>query len=201
MAKDAYYFLVPLLILASLSFYLHVYVLAGILLGLAGFVAFFFRDPNRLAPADPETVVSPADGKLVIVDRDEKGTRLSIFLSVFDVHINRAPIAGTVTRQEYHPGKYRVAWDERASVENERLFWTIKGDREVNFALIAGIVARRICPWKKEGDRLQKGDKIGLIRFGSRVDMVLPPEFEVVVKKGDRVRGGASVLGYWRDNQ
>ena len=123
---------------------------------------------------------------------------MSIFLSIFDVHVNRAPIEGTIVKKIYQPGKFRLAFDERASVENEKVTITIEGERNLTFSLIAGLVARRIRVWKNEGVQVCKGDRIGLIRFGSRVDIVFPPECEIVVNKGDRVYGGSSVLARWR---
>ena len=197
MVKDAYYFLIPLGILALGAAYAGVAILATIFILLAGFVAVFFRDPERTIPADPNAVVSPADGKIIQLRSDEKGTTLSIFLSIFDVHVNRAPVGGVILRQEYCPGRFVAAFDERASIENERMIVTIGGTRELTFSLVAGLIARRIVAWKNKGDRLSKGDKIALIRFGSRVDILLPPDCEVAVKKGDRVQGGSSVIGYW----
>jgi phosphatidylserine decarboxylase len=199
MAKDGYYFLLPLLLLGVLSLFFGITIAGVVFLALAAFVAYFFRDPKRTIPQDPQAVVSPADGRVVDVRRLGEATRVSIFLSVFDVHINRAPIAGTVTRKEYRPGKFLLAWDDRASVENEQIELTIESDRQrVDFALIAGILARRISVWKKPGDILDKGDRIGLIRFGSRVDIVLSDQFQIMVKKGDRVSGGSSIIAHWR---
>ena len=125
-------------------------------------------------------------------------TWVSIFLSVFDVHVNRAPIAGKLVRQVYVPGHFHLAYDDRASVENERLELTIENGRRIDFTLIAGLVARRIVPWKKEGEVVGKGDRIALIRFGSRVDIDLPGDCEVLVKEGDRLRGGSSRVARWR---
>ena len=198
MVKDAYYFLTPVAALVIGAFYAGFTSLAWFGLLLAAFLAFFFRDPSRQPPGDPNAVVSPADGKIIRLDSDDAGTTLSIFLSPFDVHVSRAPIAGVIVRQEHRPGKFRAAFDRRASVENERMIVTISGNRELTFALIAGVLARRIVVWKREGDHVSKGDKIGLIRFGSRVDLFFPSDCELVVNKGDRVRGGSSVIGYWR---
>ncbi|RPI27316.1 MAG: phosphatidylserine decarboxylase [Acidobacteria bacterium] len=200
MARDAWYFMIPLLCAAAGAWYLGSMVGAVILVLLAGFVAFFFRDPERLVAADPLAVVSPADGKVIrIKDEPDGSRRLSIFLSVFNVHVNRAPIEGTILRQEYRPGKFLIASDDRASVQNEQLVITIRGQRELSFALIAGIVARRIVPWKRLGDNVNKGDRIALIRFGSRADMILPPDCDLVAKKGDRVFAGRSIIGRWKE--
>ena len=198
MAKDAYYFLTPLAALVFLCFWAGFLWVAIALLVLAGFVAFFFRDPQRSIPEDPRAIVSPADGKVVRLVQKGEDTILSIFLSLLDVHINRAPLEGTIIQQDYRPGKFLVAYDDRASVENEHVTITIAGNQKLTFSLIAGLVARRIKVWSKEGAHVHKGDKIGLIRFGSRVDVVLPPECEVVVRRGDRVYGGSSIIAYWK---
>lgn len=201
MAKDAYSFLAPLIVLAALAAYFNTATLAVLLAVLAALVAFFFRDPERSIPADPAAVVSPADGRIIRLEQMPGGTRLSIFLSVLDVHVNRAPIAGAILRQEYRPGRFVAAFDERASAQNEQLVVTIDGERQLTFALIAGLIARRIVAWKKEGDHVDKGDRIALIRFGSRVDVFLPSGCEPLVKKGDRVRGGNSVIGLWSEER
>ncbi|MGH9339250.1 MAG: phosphatidylserine decarboxylase [Acidobacteriota bacterium] len=201
MAKDAYYFLIPVAALAVLFFLLNIYIFGAAFVLLAGFVAFFFRDPEREIPKDPSAIVSPADGRIISVETSQSGTRLSIFLSVLDVHINRAPIAGVVLEKNYRPGKFVVAYDSRASVENEQVVMTIGQDqRQLTFALIAGIVARRIRVWKNQGESVNTGDRIGLIRFGSRVDVFLPPEVQLLVRKGDRVYGGTSIIAQWRDS-
>ncbi len=200
MVKDGFYFLLPLLAAATLAASFHWVAVALVLTFAAAFVAWFFRDPQRRIPPDPASIVSPADGKVVRVDSVSGGVRVAIFLSVFDVHVNRAPIDGEIVRQEYRPGKFLVAWDDRATVENEQLRICLRGDLEVHFALIAGLVARRIVPWKKTGDRVNRGDRIGLIRFGSRVDILIPAGCRLLVKQGDRVRGGESVLALWESS-
>lgn len=202
MAKDAWYFLLPLFALAILLLYLGWIISLTAVLVLAGFVAFFFRDPEREIPQDNLDIVSPADGRVVrIAPAPGGGSRLSIFLSVFNVHVNRAPISGAIVRQEYRSGKFLVASDDRASVQNEQLVITIKGRQELTFALIAGIVARRIVPWRKLGDQIEKGDRIALIRFGSRADVFLPENSVALVKRGDRVKGGGTVIARWREEQ
>ena len=201
MAKDGYYFIAPLFLLAAVSFYFGFTPIGIVLFCLGLFVGFFFRDPERRIPDEPDAIVSPADGKIVRIDADDKGSMVCIFLSVFDVHVNRAPIGGVITRRDHQRGSFLVAYDDRASVENERLELCISGDRELTFRLIAGIVARRIVVWKQQGDRVEKGDRIGLIRFGSRVDILLPSGCEVGVKEGDRVSGGSSILAYWKDTR
>ena len=198
MVKDAYYFVIPLLVGAAACLYFGVPFVALLLLLPAVFVAYFFRNPDREIPTDPNLVVSPADGKVIRVTPQDGVTRVSIFLSVFDVHVNRAPIAGRLVRQVYVPGRFHLAYDDRASVENERLELTIENGHRIDFTLIAGLVARRIVPWKKEGEVVEKGDRIALIRFGSRVDIDLPADCEVLVKQGDRLRGGSSGVARWR---
>ena len=198
MAKEAYPFLIPLFFVAGLCLWNEIPWLAVAFFILAAFVVFFFRNPERSIPQDAEAIVSPADGKVIRLDRQGDQWHLSIFLSILDVHINRAPIEGTIVKKDYQPGKFRFAFDERASVENERVTLTIEGERSLTFSLIAGLVARRIRVWKKEGAQVKKGDRIGLIRFGSRVDIAFPPECDIVVNKGDRVWGGSSILARWK---
>jgi phosphatidylserine decarboxylase len=171
-----------------------------LLLGL--FTAYFFRDPDRSVPADPRLVLSPADGKVIVVAPAPEGhplgpgaMQISIFLSVFDVHINRAPISGTVTRVKYHPGDFLPAWDEKASLQNEQNAVTVEGGgTAVEFKQIAGLIARRIVFNKREGDPVAAGERVGMIKFGSRVDVFVPASVQVRVKNGDRVQGGLSVL-------
>jgi len=198
MTKDAYPFLIPLLFVTALLLWYELLGLAVVFFFLSAFVAYFFRNPERSIPDDPDAIVSPADGKVVRLDRQGNQWELSIFLSIFDVHVNRAPIEGTIIKKHYQPGRFRLAFDERASVENEKVTITIGGERDLTFSLIAGLVARRIRVWKNEGAQVKKGDRIGLIRFGSRVDVVFPPECEILVNKGDRVCGGSTVLARWK---
>ncbi len=199
MARDAWYFLLPVIILSLLAFAFGLWLPGLILVFLAAFIVFFFRDPDRTVPDGPETAVSPADGRVISIEPVEQGHRLSIFLSVFNVHVNRAPIGGEIVREDYKKGKFLLAFDARASVENEQLVFTIRGERELTFALIAGILARRIVPWKKVGEKVNKGDRIALIRFGSRVDMILPPDCEILVRKGEKVYAGRSIIARWRE--
>lgn len=198
MVKDGYYFLLPLLGLGMAALVPGWRVLALLFFFLAAFVGFFFRDPERRIPEDPNAILSPADGKIIRMVATDGGTLVSIFLSIFDVHVNRAPINGEVVRLDHRCGRFRAAFDERASVENERLEMMLQGENELTFRLIAGLVARRIVAWKKKGDWVRRGDRIGLIRFGSRVDILIPPGCRLNVKKADRVRGGSSIIAYWR---
>jgi len=189
--RDAYLFSLPLFVIAVVCLVGGVFWAGAIFLVLGGFVAFFFRDPERQIPADPDAIVSPADGKVIRIRTEGEQPVICIFLSVFNVHVNRSPVEGKVTRSEHRKGKFYLAFDDRASVENEQHVFTI-GD--VTFALIAGLVARRIIPWRTVGDSVKRGDRIALIRFGSRVDLIVPADAEVVVSEGDRVRGGTSIL-------
>jgi phosphatidylserine decarboxylase len=197
MAKEGYPFLLPLLLVVVLSFSLGMNWLGSIFLALAVFIAYFFRDPERLIPADEAAIVSPADGKIVgIAAEPDKTTRVSIFLSVFNVHINRSPIAGEVESVRYVPGKFKVAFDATASAENEQNVLVIRsGSDKIKFSQIAGILARRIVCWKKPGDSVAKGERVGLIKFGSRVDIFLPDSVALSINLGDKVQGGASVIG------
>lgn len=162
---------------------------------LAAFCLYFFRDPDRSIPAGG-VAVSPADGKIVAVKPlDPTSTRVSIFLNIFDVHVNRSPIAGQIADVTYRPGQFLVASKEEASAENEQNTVTVEGDgTRVVFKQIAGLIARRIIFYKKKGERVNLGERIGLIKFGSRVDVFLGPEWEIAVRSGERVRAGSSIL-------
>ncbi len=165
---------------------------------LAAFCLYFFRDPDREVPPGP-VAVSPADGKVVVVKPENGGQRISIFLNVFDVHVNRTPIPGRVADIRYQEGQFLVASKEAASHSNEQNTITVDGTvagepTRVVFKQIAGLIARRIVCYKKPGDILAAGERIGLIKFGSRVDVQLGPEWEVVVRVGQRVAGGSSVI-------
>ena len=162
---------------------------------LAAFCLYFFRDPERAIPTGP-VAVSPADGKVVaVVKETPTANRISIFLNIFDVHVNRAPIGGTIRNVEYRKGKFLVASKEEASGGNEQNIVTVQGERTcVIFKQIAGLIARRIVFDKKPGDRVATGDRVGLIKFGSRVDVVLGPEWEIVVRPGMRVTAGSSTI-------
>lgn len=162
---------------------------------LALFCLYFFRNPEREIPQGP-VAVSPADGKVVAIQSHGPGmTRVSIFLNIFDVHVNRAPIAGRIADVRYRPGRFMVASRAEASEANEQNEITIEGDgTTVTFNQIAGLIARRVVLWKKTGDRVETGERVGIIRFGSRADVLLGPEWEIEVKPGQRVQAGSSVL-------
>lgn len=188
--------------LAGLLFLFGLWPVALLAGALAIFMAFFFRDPERYPPSDPNVVVAPADGRITRVkpvgadSSDVSGTVVSIFLSPLDVHINRAPIAGEITNVAYTRGKFLMATNESASLVNEQNALTIKGERiTVVCKQVAGILARRIVCWKRAGDQLALGERFGLIKFGSRTDILLPANVDVVVSEGARVQGGATIIG------
>src|SRR5260370_14286942 len=202
MVKEGYYFGLPPLVLGGVSYLLHWYVEAAVLVFLALFVFSFFRDPERVIPMEPGAVVSPGDGRVVVVKEDENagrpGKRVSIFLAVWNVHVNRSPAAGTITKLEYRPGKFLAAMRERASVENEQNVFTLSTDAgEIVFKQIAGLIARRVVSWKKPGDKVARGERIGLVRFGSRLDLLVPKEAEILVNVGGNVKGGSTGLAQW----
>ena len=194
-------FIVPGLLFVILGWW----IAATVCLLLAAFMAFFFRDPERDCPIDNRIVVSPADGQVVSASRvDERAsnspTQISIFLSPLDVHINRSPIAGEIVEVVYKPGAFHVASREIASVENEQNVVTVRGEKlTIVFRQIAGVLARRIVLKKEKGDQVALGERIGLMKFSSRMDVILPVEIDVLVRKGDRVIGGISILGRLRD--
>jgi phosphatidylserine decarboxylase len=167
---------------------------------LAAFCLYFFRDPNRAIPPGP-VAVAPADGKVVAVKAEGPALRrVSIFLSVFDVHVNRAPIAGLITAVEYRKGSFHVASKEECSTGNEQNVVTLEGDgTTVVFKQIAGLIARRIVFRKRPGDRVALGERVGLIKFGSRMDVLFGPEWEIAVRPGMRVAAGSSVIARRRD--
>jgi phosphatidylserine decarboxylase len=190
-------FLLGLLLIASGKNWIFAAGLLLVFLGL--FVFSFFRNPERTIPSDAGLIVSPADGRVVVVKDEENngraGKRVSIFLAIWNVHVNRAPAAGKITRLNYMPGKFLAAWDENASLQNEQNVFTQSTEHgEIVYKQIAGWVARRVVAWKKAGDIVARGERIGLVRFGSRVDVWLPGEAEIAVKVGDNVKGGSTVL-------
>lgn len=161
------------------------------------FCLWFFRDPERETPQGPYAV-SPADGRIVRIKVGPKETVVSIFLNIFDVHVNRAPVGGKVVEVEYKPGKFLVASRDEASVQNEMNTVVIDGrEGVVRFSQIAGLIARRVICYKRPGDFVTAGERIGLIRFGSRVDVHLAPGWRIRVREGERVKAGESILAEW----
>jgi len=202
MVREGYYFGIPVLVLAAVAIGFGWSSVGVVLLALAAFIFYFFRDPERGIPADSGAIVSPADGRVVVVKDEEldgrPGKRLSIFLAIWNVHVNRAPAAGTISRLDYRQGKFLAAMRERASLENEQNVIGLSTDAgEMVLKQIAGWIARRVVCWKKLGESVARGERIGLIRFGSRVDVWLPREAEILVTVGESVRGGSSVLARW----
>lgn len=195
MVIDGIYYALALTAGGAAVWYLSRPVFGVPLFLLALFCLYFFRDPDRAIPDGP-VAVSPADGKVVSIHNDGgPSTRISIFLNVFDVHVNRAPMEGKITNVDYKKGQFLVASREVASSENERNIVTIEGaGSAVTFSQIAGLIARRIVFYKKLGDQVAKGERVGLIKFGSRVDVFLGPEWEIAVQTGQRVAGGSSIL-------
>ncbi len=203
MVRDGYFYALPLIAAAVLLGWLTNPAWAIIPCLLAFFFLWFFRDPERAIPQDAGAVVSPGDGKVTDVSPitvgDEKLTRFSIFLSVFNVHVNRSPIAGVIREVRYQRGQYLNAMNKTSAELNEQNIVTMESDGDgqtVVFKQIAGLLARRIVFNHKVGDRLGRGQRVGLIKFGSRVDVLLDASARVNVKVGDRVKGGASVLAY-----
>jgi phosphatidylserine decarboxylase len=201
MVRDGYFYALGFIAASLLLAWLTKPVWSLIPVLLALFFLWFFRDPERVIPNSPGAVVSPADGKITdvsLVTADGvKHARVSIFLSVFDVHVNRSPIAGVVREVRYQRGKFLNAMNEASARENEQNTVRMEGDGHiVVFKQIAGLLARRIVFRPKVGDRLERGQRVGLIKFGSRTDILLDPSAHLQVRVGDRVRGGASVLAY-----
>jgi phosphatidylserine decarboxylase len=201
MVRDGYYYGLALLGVAVLVGWLTSPGWGVPALVLAAFFLWFFRDPERVIPAAAGAVVSPADGKVTDVSLvgTEAGPRrrISIFLSVFDVHVNRSPIAGVVREVRYQSGQFRNAMGAASAQHNEQNIVTVEGEgQSLVFKQIAGLLARRIVFTKKIGDRLERGERVGMIKFGSRTDILLDAAANVQVKVGDRVKGGASVLAY-----
>lgn len=231
--SDGYRFIIPLLILSGIAIYFSLTVISIILSILTVFVISFFRDPEREVPGGEGIIVSPADGKVVKIQEIKNdaiyggdAVCVSIFLSIFNVHVNRSPYEGIVKKVVYNHGKFLAAFDDKASLLNEQnsilieinppsppLVTTLRvatrsyaehgneggdGGGRILIKQIAGLIARRIVCWAKEGDRLDKGERYGLIRFGSRVDIFLPHDAELAVKVGDKIKGGRDIIGRFK---
>jgi phosphatidylserine decarboxylase len=203
MVPDAYYYALPLAGAAALVGWLAGVFWAAPILLLAGFFLWFFRDPERMIPATAGAVVSPADGKVTdigsVTFNGVRRARISIFLSIFDVHVNRSPMAGTIRDVRYQSGKFVNAMKPSCADQNEQNIVAIAADGQtVVFKQIAGLLARRIVFNRKVGDHVERGERVGLIKFGSRVDVLLDHSAALQVRIGDHVKGGASVLAYLR---
>jgi len=201
MVRDGYFYSVPLIAAGLVLGWLTNPVWAIIPFLLALFFLWFFRDPERTIPQEAGAVVSPGDGKVTdvstVANGNEKKTRISIFLSVFDVHVNRSPVAGVIREVCYQRGQFLNAMNKVSAELNEQNIVTLEADgQKIIFKQIAGLLARRIVFYPKIGDRLERGQRVGLIKFGSRVDLLVDASARINVKVGDRVKGGASVLAH-----
>ena len=201
MVKDGYYYAIAMFLAAWLLGALTIWWVALFPLVLAAFFLWFFRDPERTIPREPGLILSPADGKVTdVVNFDREGvslTRVSIFLNVFDVHVNRTPIAGIIRDVQYKAGKFVDARHPQCTEINEQNLVTLEGEgKTIQFKQIAGLLARRLVFNKKIGDAVARGERIGMMKFGSRMDVIFDRGAEVRVKVGDRVVGGVSVLGF-----
>ena len=201
LARESIPFIVIPAVLGVLSLVFGFWYLTIIFALVVAFMAYFFRDPRRVPPQDPNVVVAPADGRVTRIktlasDNGDSSTFVSIFLSPFDVHINRSPIAGEVVDISYSPGKFLMATNEKASLVNEQNALVIKGERvTVVCKQIAGILARRVVCWTTKGDNLALGERFGMIKFSSRTDLILPANVNVTITEGSRVSGGVTVIG------
>jgi phosphatidylserine decarboxylase len=201
MVRDGYYYGVVMLAAAALVGWLTNPLWAVIPILLAAFFMWFFRDPERSIPSDPGAIVSPADGKVTeVVEVKLEGKiwkRISIFLNVFNVHVNRSPVSGIIRGAQYQEGKFLNAMNPACADCNEQNTVTVEdGGQRVIFKQIAGLLARRIVFTKKIGDHVRRGERVGLIKFGSRTDVFLDPNADISVKPGDHVKGGSSILGF-----
>ncbi|HXM34091.1 MAG TPA: phosphatidylserine decarboxylase family protein [Pyrinomonadaceae bacterium] len=200
-ARDGLFYIAIPAIIAAILFGIGYWALALPFVIVSAFMIYFFRDPHRLPPSEPDIVVAPADGRVtrvvsLVSGAENSPTLISIFLSPLDVHINRSPIAGRVTDVSYTRGKFLMATNEQASLVNEQNALTIEGDKvSVVCKQIAGILARRIVCWKRKNDQVTRGERIGLIKFSSRTDLVLPANVRVTVTEGMKVQGGTTIIG------
>ena len=203
-AKEGFIFIIPLAFLAAVFYLFDRIWLAGLFEGLFLFCIWFFRDPERNIPIEPNVIVSPADGKVVEIIKEsdpllpsDNYMRISIFLNVFNVHVNRIPIAGKIEATRFNKGKFLNAANHKASLDNEQTAILINnGNIKILVKQIAGLIARRIVCYAKEGEEYQLGERFGLIRFGSRTDIFVPEGTEIKVKEGEIVSGGSSIIGY-----
>jgi len=204
-AQPGLKFIFITILITGVLFYFGWVVFAWASLAVTLFVSWFFRDPDRDIPGNANSLVSPADGKVIIVEKQEECEylsgpciKVSIFMNVFNVHVNRVPFDGTVRKVAYHPGKFINASFDKASVLNERNALVIETSENKEFAVvqIAGLIARRIVNCAIEGETLKKGERYGMIQFGSRLDLYLPPDFDVSVSLGENTKAGSTVIGY-----
>jgi len=205
LAREGYSFIIPVAMATLLFGLLGWGYLTGVFCGITFFVIWFFRNPTRTPPSSEDAIVSPADGKIITIERHfenhflhQETVKISIFMSLFNVHVNRSPMTGQVMKRVYHPGKFFAANTDKSSLLNEKnvLLLCSRDGFEILFIQIAGIIARRIVCYPQQGDLLKKGQIFGMIRFGSRVDIYLPPSVDIRVRVGDHVKGGETILGY-----
>ncbi|HEY6350477.1 MAG TPA: phosphatidylserine decarboxylase family protein [Candidatus Angelobacter sp.] len=199
MVRDGIYYALGMLLVAAFLFWLATPIFAAIALVFAAFFLWFFRDPERSIPSAPGLIVSPADGKVTDISatqfQGQPCTRISIFLNVFNVHVNRSPISGVIREVAYKPGEFGNAMGAVSAEANEQNIVTLEGEGMiVVFKQIAGLLARRIVFTRKAGDSLLRGERVGMIKFGSRTDIIFPAGAEVRIHVGDHVKGGASIL-------
>lgn len=207
LAREGYPFILASIFVTIMFYLIGLKSVSCVFLAFTIFVVSFFRDPERQIPPGDESIVSPADGKIIIAQKvtedrilKAEAIKISIFMNVFNVHVNRVPASGKVLGVFYNPGKFFSADKDKASLENEQNALLIEANNGKKFAVnqIAGLIARRIVCYAKEGDVLEKGKRFGMIRFGSRLDVYLPVDCRLNVKLGDKVKAGESVIGYWR---
>jgi phosphatidylserine decarboxylase len=203
-ARPGLKFIILAILITGVFFYFGKMVLGFICLGLTVFTAWFFRDPQRTPPPGKNNLISPADGKVIVVDQldncdylDGPCKKISIFMNVFNVHVNRMPYDGEIETVQYHPGKFMNASFDKASIHNERNALIVRAANQQQYAVvqIAGLVARRIVNCVTVGDRLKTGERYGMIQFGSRLDLYLPVDFNVAVQMGDKTIAGVTIIG------
>jgi len=206
-AQPGLKFMFIAILFTGMFFYFGWSLVAWISLAVTLFVCWFFRDPDRDVPKDENSLISPADGKVIIVEKikrceylSEPSIKISIFMNVFNVHVNRIPFDGVVQKVQYNPGKFINASFDKASVHNERNALIIKTTNDIKFVVvqIAGLIARRIVNCVKEGEKIRKGDRYGMIQFGSRLDLYLPCDFDVAVRVGQKTKAGSTIIGYMK---
>lgn len=204
-AKEGYPFIFVCAFATLLASILGMLSTTAILLAITIFVLSFFRDPERLGPPQDNALLSPADGKVILIEKvtdsrftEAEAQKISIFMNVFNVHVNRIPFGGNVDKILYKPGKFYAADSQQGELQNEycATVLTTRDGQKIAFVQIAGLIARRIVCWLEEGDAVKRGRRFGLIRFGSRVDLYLPLDAELTIQKGQKVRSGESVLAY-----
>ncbi len=195
-ANEGWPFIIPVAALLALALISGCIITSSIVLLVLLFLLNFFRDPERRTPTDDGLVIAPADGKVIRATADDDGARIDIFMNVFNVHVNRAPVTGRITAMRYYPGTFINASFDKASEENERNRFTVTGDDGAvfHFTQIAGLVARRIVSYVAVGDRVTVGQRIGMIRFGSRVDCEIPPGYRICVQEGEKTIAGETIL-------